>query len=141
MRNERRKLKRQILVLECAMKGEICPQQLHHLKKRKRYNDRKCKRLFKEGLSKAKQAAHLEEYSSPLLKPKCKSTAQHTELVKDNIIRKESRHLLDKSDFKASTAIRFGKIIKQQKTDDAYKDIESPTNQEIFQYKHKIVFK
>jgi hypothetical protein len=102
--------------------------------------ERRTKRLFREGLQKAKVAARITAISEKPLRSKFKSAEESLEYRTNISARKESRDLLDKAEASAAFALRYRSAVKLHGSGQTSTAIAHPSIDTTTDFKHKLYF-
>jgi hypothetical protein len=140
-KNRCKKRNRQQALLESRLTGTIDHRHEQYLNRRAGQLENRSKRLFREGLQKAKVAAKIIAISEKPLRSKFKSAEESLEYRNNISARKESRELLEKAHTSAAFALRYRSAVILHGSGQTNTAVAHPSSNTTKDFKHKLYFK
>ena len=131
-----RRNRRQAL-LDSQLRGTIDHRHEHHLNRRAGQLETRTKRLFREGLRKAKVAAKITTISEEPLRLKYQSAEESFQHRNNISVRKESRELLEKARISAAFAIRYRSAAKLHGSGQTSSTVTNPSKHTTILFMHQ----
>ena len=134
--NLRLKQNRKTTTAEAITKDTVDQRRLHQLKRKADKKEKDCRRHWKDGISKAKEAAvEFAERNIPV--KRFKSAEEHFNHRNNTDQRNNCRELLQKAHQKAELALRYKEVVANVKQQKHFDTIQPNTESEINYFKHK----